>query len=67
MKTVYNYYKNSNTGELLKSQTFTETAIKGMPINFYDVNGKKVGENLKLDGFVPISQKKFEIIIKKSK
>lgn len=65
MKTVYNYYKNSNTGELLKSQTFTETDIKNLAVNFYDVNGKKVGENLKLDGFVPINQKKFERASKK--
>lgn len=67
MKTIYNYYKNSNTGELLKSQTFTETQIKGLPVNFYNVNSEKVGENLSLVGFVPISEKKFNREVKKNK
>ena len=59
MKTVYNYYKNSNSGELLMSQTFTEISITGIPVYFYNSKKRKVGENLKLVGFVEISEKKF--------
>jgi hypothetical protein len=35
MKTIYKHYKNSNTGEIMKSQEFTETEITGMPIFSY--------------------------------
>jgi hypothetical protein len=59
MKTLYKFYKNSNNGELIKSQEFTETSIK-FPTNFYDVEGNKVGENLTLEGFVEIKEKKFK-------
>jgi len=59
MKTIYKYWKNSNTGELLKSQEFTETRITDLPINYYNTNGDKVGENLDLKGFVEIKEKKF--------
>ena len=57
MKTIYTYYKNSNTGELMKSQEFTELHITGIPIYFYGLNGDKIGENLDTTGFVPISEK----------
>jgi hypothetical protein len=59
MKTIKKFYKNSNTGELIKSQEFTETLIK-FPVNFYDAEGNKVGENLTLEGFVEIKEKKFK-------
>ena len=60
MKTNYEFFKNSNTGELVQKQWFTETGITGIPVYFYDVNGKQIGENMKLTGFVPISEKKFK-------
>ena len=60
MKTIIKYWKNSNTNELLKSQEFTETNITNIPIFFYDLKGKKVGENLDLKGFVEIKEKKFK-------
>jgi hypothetical protein len=60
MKTIIKYWKNSNTGELLKSQEFIETSIKNIPIYFYNVDGKSVGENLDLKGFVEIKEKKFK-------
>lgn len=59
MKTIYKYWKNSNTGELIKSQEFTETQIK-FPINYYDIDGNQIGENLDLKGFVEIKEKKFK-------
>jgi hypothetical protein len=65
MKTVYKFYKNSNTEELLMSQEFTETNIKNIPIYFYNVDRKKVGENLDLKGFVEINEKKFNRYSKK--
>lgn len=60
MKVVYKFWKNSNTGQKLKSQEFTETDLKGLPIYFYDVNGQRAGENLDLTGFVEIKEKKFK-------
>ena len=59
MKTNYEFLKNSNTGELVKKQWFTESFIKDWPVYFYDHNGILIGENLQLTGFVPISEKKF--------
>jgi hypothetical protein len=60
MKVVYKFYKNSNTGELIKSQEFIETQIKNIPVYFYNTEGKCVGENLTLEGFVEIKEKKFK-------
>lgn len=60
MVTIYKFWKNSNTGQLLKSQEFKETSIKDIPINFYDLDGNKVGENLSLKGFAQIKPKKFK-------
>lgn len=59
MKTIVKFWKNSNTGELVKSQEFTETNID-FPIYFYDTEGKSIGENLDLKGFVEIKEKKFK-------
>ena len=59
MKTILKYWKNSNTGELVKSQEFTETSID-FPNYFYDTEGKSIGENLDLKGFVEIKEKKFK-------
>lgn len=59
MKTIIKFWKNSNTGELLKSQQFVETVIK-FPTYFYNTEGKQVGENLALEGFVEIKEKKFK-------
>ena len=60
MKVINKFYKNSNTGELVKSQQFTETSITGIPVYFYNTEGKSVGENLILEGFVEIKEKKFK-------
>ena len=59
MKHNIEYLKNSNTGEILKKSYVTDTWIKRIPVTYYDVNGKCVGEDLELTGFVPISEKKF--------
>ena len=55
------FWKNSNTGELMKSQSFHETSIKDIPTYFYDVRGVRIGKNLSLKGFVEIKEKKFKI------
>jgi len=65
MKTIYKYYKNSNTGEVMKSQEFTETKIKGTPTYFYGLDGKGIGENLDTNGFVEISEKKWKRLKRK--
>ena len=59
MVVIHKYWKNSNTGDLLKSQEFTEINITGIPIYYYDLNGKGIGENLDIKGFVEISEKKW--------
>jgi hypothetical protein len=59
MKVICKYWKNSNTGEVLKSQEFTETTITGIPIYFYDKNGIKKGENLDLTVFIETKLKTF--------
>lgn len=66
MKTIYRHYKNSNTGEAMKSQEFTETKITGIPIYFYSLDGSKIGENLDTTGFVEISEKKWERLKRKA-
>ena len=65
MKTIYKYYKNSNTGEVMKSQEFTETKIKGIPTYFYGLDGKVIGENLDTNGFVEISENKWKRLKRK--
>lgn len=44
----------------MKSQEFTETKITGIPVYFYGLDGLKIGENLDTNGFVKISEKKWE-------
>lgn len=63
MKTIRTFYKNSNTGELILKQQFTETKIN-FPINYYDYNKNPI-ESLSLIGFVEISEKKFDREAKK--
>jgi hypothetical protein len=67
MKTVCKYYKNSNTGELISSQEFKETRITGIPVYFYGLDGKKIGENLDTTGCVEVSEKKWNRFKRKSK
>jgi len=62
MKTIYKYYKNSNTGKVMKS-----CDIVGLPIAFYKLNGNLLGENLDTTGFVEISEKKWNRLKRKSK
>jgi hypothetical protein len=66
MKTTYTYYKNSNTGELIKKVQHISEYIKNIPDSFYDAFGKSV-ENPNLTGFVEISEKKFNRESKKQK
>ena len=67
MKTLYKFYKNSNNGNLMKSQEFTETAITDIPIYYYNLDGIRIGENLSLDGYVEISEKKWNLSKRKRK
>jgi hypothetical protein len=64
MVTIYKYYKNSNTNDIIKSQEFTETSID-FPINYYR-DGQPI-ENLDLTGYVEISEKKYRRIKRKAK
>ena len=67
MKIIYKYYKNSNTGEVIKSKKFTETGITGMPVYFYNLQGELIGENLDVTGFVEMSEKKYNRLERKIK
>ena len=62
---VIKFFKNSNTGELIKSQSFHKTAITGIPVYWYNHEGKSIGENLKPVGFVEISEKKLFFLMLK--
>lgn len=64
MVTTYKYYKNSNTGDIIKSQKFTETQIK-FPLYYY--RGNQSIETPDLTGYVEISEKKYNRIIRKQK
>ena len=57
MKTILTYYKNSNTGQLVMQQQFSEIPFKS-PDYFYDENKKSIAHP-DLTGFVKISEKKF--------
>jgi hypothetical protein len=67
MQVIYRYWKNSNTGHLLKSQKFRNTSIKGIAIYFYEYDGKLAGENLCPSGYVEISKKRWDILSRKLK
>lgn len=58
MKTTYNHFKNHETGDLIKSQEFTETSITGMPIYYYRNNKSIDTPNLK--GYVKINNLKLK-------
>ena len=62
MKTVYTYYKNSNTGDVIKSQEFTETKIK-FPVYYY--RNKQPIDTPDLTGYVKISEKKYNRLVRK--
>jgi len=64
MTTHYSYYKNSNTGELIKKVTRTESPIK-WPDYFYDIRGHELVEP-SLVGFVEISEKKWNRLKRKT-
>lgn len=64
MKVIYKYWKNSNNGDLIMSQSFTETKITGIPTYYYR-NKQQIGENLELIGYVEISEKKYKRELKK--
>jgi hypothetical protein len=65
MITIYTFYKNSNTGVLVKKQHFEDISFN-CPDYFYDINGKK-NETICLKGFIEISPKKFNRESKKQK
>jgi hypothetical protein len=57
MITTKTYYKNSNTGELIMKQHFSEIDFE-CPDYFYDKNKQSI-DTPSLIGFVKISEKKF--------
>ena len=63
MKTIYKYLKNHETGDLIKSQEFTEINITGIPIYYYRNDKSIDAPNLK--GYVNISEKKYNRLMRK--
>lgn len=64
MKETRKSWKNSNTGDVIQSQEFTETSVQ-FPVFYYRDN--KSIETPNLTGYVVISEKKYNRIIRKSK
>lgn len=64
MITTYKYLKNSNTGDVIHSQEFTETDID-FPIYYYR-NNESI-DTPDLTGYVEISEKKYNRIKRKQK
>jgi len=64
MVTTYKYFKNSNTGDILMSQEFTEISFY-CPIYYYR-NNKQI-DTPDLTGYVEISKKKYDRIKRKIK
>lgn len=66
MKEILTYYKNSNTGDIIIVQEFTETTIKEIPVYFYNYDGTE-RKSADLIGYVKISEKHFNQLAKKLK
>lgn len=70
MKTIYKYWKNSNTDDIIMSQEFTETEID-FPIEYYRPNpntGTVLNINIPdMIGYVEISEKKYNRIKRKQR
>jgi len=64
MATVYTHYKNHDTSDLIKSQEFKDTGIKGIPTYWYR-NNLSI-ETPDLTGYVTISEKKFNRLTRKN-
>lgn len=60
MKTITKYLKNTNNGELMIEQKFTETPIK-FPVNYYNLDGRYIGSDneVKTTGFVEVKEKTY--------
>lgn len=56
MKTVYTYFKNSNTGDVVMKQEFKELSFEQPP---YYYRNKKAIDAPDLTGYVEISEKKY--------
>lgn len=64
MKTIRTYYKNSNTGDILLEQKHIETKID-FPVCYFNPQTKElIGEDIKLEGYVKISEKKIKRILR---
>lgn len=69
MKTIYKYYKSSNSGKIILEQEFTGTSIQ-QPKYYYSADEFGVMRSIEtqdLEGFIEISQKKALRAIKKLK
>lgn len=65
MKEIRKYWKHSNTGDIIMRQEFTKTSIRGIPINYY--RDHKSIDTPDLKGYVEISEKKYNRIVRKNK
>ena len=63
MTTIRKYLKHSNTGDIILSQEFKDTGIKGIPIHYYRYN--KSIDTPDLTGYVEISDKTYKRLMRK--
>jgi len=63
MKVNIRFLKHSNSGDIALEQIFTETSIKGLP-KYYYLNGNSMQEDMDLKGFIEISKKTYERLLK---
>lgn len=60
-KSNYTYYKNNDTGDLVKKHEISSDFILNIPIRYYDIKGNALGKDDKvnLEGFIEISEEEW--------
>ncbi len=65
MTVLYTYLKNSNTGDIITKQEFTDTIIKGIPSYYYRNHNRII--NPDLTGYIEIKEKRAKKLLNKIK
>ena len=62
MKTIYTYLKNSNTGDIITKQEFTECIINFPTLYYRDNKSIDIPD---LSGYIEITEKKYKQLMRK--
>ncbi|KKL49073.1 hypothetical protein LCGC14_2319130 [marine sediment metagenome] len=65
MTFLYTYLKNSNTGDIIKKQEFSDLIIKGNTIFYYRNHNRII--NPDLTGYIEIKEKRAKKLLNKIK